>query len=187
MNFRTHSLREPSCPLRRRREWATRSSGFATWGHHRHDQVGSCTDHNPYYWWNLDFHQQRMEGFVSSPRFFLSQQEERGWGNKNTSTSCSESRFNRNSSQPHFVIWKYITFYFRVLLWLASSWWHSIEMQIVLMIVSRPYLVLLCLVGCLPTVGGSRWGWPEDDEDDLEDWGEGRVEEQGWGYGQERR
>merc|ERR1712110_974119 len=36
---RTHSLREPSCPLRRRREWATRSSGFATWGHHRHDQV----------------------------------------------------------------------------------------------------------------------------------------------------
>merc|ERR1712037_943437 len=91
----SHSLREPSCPLRRRREWATRSSGFATWGHHHHDQ-------------------QRMERFVSSPRYFLSQQEERGWGNKNTSTSCSESRFNPNSSQPHFVIWKYITFYFRV-------------------------------------------------------------------------
>ena len=45
------------------------------------------------------------------------------------------------------------------------------------MIVSRSYLVLLCLVGCSPTVGGSRWGWPEDDEDDLEDWGE---DEDGW-------
>jgi len=40
--------------------------------------------------------------------------------------------------------------------YVASSWWHSIEMQIVLMIVSRSYLVLLCLVGCSPTVGGSR-------------------------------